>query len=732
MPKDSLDACCKVHDHCCGTPSTRSTSCNKHILSCLNEVSCKDAKCRFAQLAMQTTFRNMQNNVCGVLTTPTSAPAPTPLVVVNKYSSVDSKLSAKTKELAKKFENAFASWVVTSQGQDAIKYCQSLGISNKQDIYNGCIEDMRVTKSKSIAKESAIAAEEFLSKEAANPSKRFCVASGDPHVTNYDGALFHIQEPGIYTVARTYDGVFEIQEKMRKNGKNKPGVPSCMTGAVVHYKQMNIEVDVANFGKIRVNGQEMDLPEDFTLTFGGVKIRYGKQVIEWRGNAMQPAGVKITTPNGFSVMITGGYCGILETNVPAAFSGKMQGICGNCDGVKDFADYMDPSGAPVNVNYGANKWEMGGYNGPNSPLSKWQLSWKPRGTECYFGKDCEGGVQTRKVTPVVAPVVAPVVTPVVITSTKSTPSTVVVTGSSTSASKSTPVSTPDNNSVKVCKPEVFPKTSTSVIKKQVAEISATTTSKMNDLYSKFKKMMDDIKQKQKEQAVKDKKILTDTNIKSSSSYTQYTFALKSSQKILEQINMLNVTLRRHHDVIVKESDYLARLKVFKPKFLSSLENIKSHVGGIKSDIHSTIVEGTDKKGLLSILDDVRASTDKSAALLSKAFLDHYDKYNKQVLVDKNQYEGELKRMGFLSNDYKIFTKESTTLWKEYSDILEIAKKLKNNMKWSKNDEMSFDELMTRVARAFKNQSVKRSTKLSTPNTHCATDVLKAHVAHKRV
>jgi len=55
-----------------------------------------------------------------------------------------------------------------------------------------------------------------------------------------DGTLFHIQEPGIYTVARTPDGVFEIQEKMRKNGANKPGVPSCMTGAVVHYKQMNI------------------------------------------------------------------------------------------------------------------------------------------------------------------------------------------------------------------------------------------------------------------------------------------------------------------------------------------------------------------------------------------------------------------------------------------------------------------------------------------------------------
>jgi hypothetical protein len=198
-------------------------------------------------------------------------------------------------------------------------------------------------------------------------------------VTNYDGELFHIQEPGIYTVARTPDAVFEIQEKMRKNGAIKPGVPSCMTGAVVHYKQMNIEVDVANFGKILVNGKEVELPEDFTLTFGGVQIRYGKQVIEWKGAAMQPAGLKLITPNGFSVMISGGYCGVLETNVPTDFFGKMQGICGNADGVKSVADYADPNGAVLNVNRGAKNWEMGGYNGPDSPVSKWQLSWKPHG-----------------------------------------------------------------------------------------------------------------------------------------------------------------------------------------------------------------------------------------------------------------------------------------------------------------------------------------------------------------
>ena len=156
------------------------------------------------------------------------------------------------------------------------------------------------------------------------------------------------------------------------------------------------------------------------------------------------------------------------------------------------------------------------------------------------------------------------------------------------------------------------------------------------------------------------------------------------------------------------------------------------MSNINNDIHSTIVDGNDKKGLLSILEEVRSSTDKSASLLAKAFLDHYDKYSKQLKMDKNRYDDELKRMGFLSTTYKTSVKESTTLWKEYSDILGIANKLKTSMKFSKDDEKSFDDLISKVTRAFKQQSEKSDAKLSTPNTKCAADVLKAHIAHSRV
>jgi hypothetical protein len=255
---------------------------------------------------------------------------------------------------------------------------------------------------------------------------------------------------------------------------------------------------------------------------------------------------------------------------------------------------------------------------------------------------------------------------------------------------------------------------------------------MNELYVKFKSMMDDLKKKQHEEFNTDNKILTEANSKASNGLSRYTKIFDNSKQILQQINMLNVTLRHHHMVVAQESEYLAKLEKFKPKFLYSLDNIKAHVGGIKNDIHANIVEGDDKKGLLSILDDIRSSTDKSATLLAKAFLDHYDKYNKQLTSDTSKYDEELKRMGFLSITYNTSVKESTTLWKEYSDILDIANKLKASMKFSKDDEKSFDELIVRVSEAFKAQSAKSDAKLSTPNTQCAADVLKAHIDHKRV
>jgi hypothetical protein len=332
---------------------------------------------------------------------PTSkaSPTPTPVSVIPSASEImkarnerskSTTLSANDKKIADKRDADFNKWLLSKDGIDASNFCMSLGIHNKPSIFGGCLEDMMSTGDKQIAKDSAIMEEEFASKDkqssTASTSKRYCVAAGDPHFVNYDGEVYHLQEQGIYTLAKTTG--FEVQEKTKKNGANIPGVPSCMIGVVIKSGGVTVEIDVNNLKSVLTNGKLQDLPQDFTIKVGGVSIRYGKQVIEWHKDNAKVTALKITGLNGFSVLVVGGYCGTVEINVPKPYYGKMQGLCGNADGIKDNSDYKDPSGKILDVKRGTRNWEMSGYGGPTSPLSKWQLSWKSTGADCLFSKDC--------------------------------------------------------------------------------------------------------------------------------------------------------------------------------------------------------------------------------------------------------------------------------------------------------------------------------------------------------
>jgi hypothetical protein len=323
------------------------------------------------------------------------APSTSEIMKARNERSKSTTLSTNDKKLVAKRDADFNKWMLSKYGIDASNFCMSLGIHNKPSIFEGCLEDMMSTGDKQIAKDSAIMEEEFASKDKqslktstkTSTSKRYCVAAGDPHFVNYDGEIFHLQEPGIYTLAKTTG--FEVQEKTKKNGLNKPGVPSCMIGAVIKSGAVTVEIDVNNFKSVITNGKLQHLPKDFTIKVGGVSIRYGNQEIEWRKDSAKVTALKITGLNGFSVLVAGGYCGTVEINAPEPYYGKMQGLCGNADGIKDNSDYKEPSGEILDVKRGANKWEMSGYEGPTSPLSKWQLSWKSTGTDCLFSKDCE-------------------------------------------------------------------------------------------------------------------------------------------------------------------------------------------------------------------------------------------------------------------------------------------------------------------------------------------------------
>jgi len=75
-PKDALDSCCRVHDQCCGTATSRGVSCNQQILTCLNQVRCANSECKRAQDLMKVTFFGLRNRVCGDILSSTQPAAP--------------------------------------------------------------------------------------------------------------------------------------------------------------------------------------------------------------------------------------------------------------------------------------------------------------------------------------------------------------------------------------------------------------------------------------------------------------------------------------------------------------------------------------------------------------------------------------------------------------------------------------------------------------------------------
>jgi hypothetical protein len=294
--------------------------------------------------------------------------------------------------LVRKVETEFNSWLKTDKGKQAVVDCAEF--QNRPDIFQGCLEDIKVTGNKALARQGAIAEEEFRSKSKVSTSKKYCVASGDPHFTNYDGDYFHLQEKGIVTLLRSDDLI--VQEKMRKgwptpNDGDQPGVPSCLTDVAIRYKDtLTIEISAGNYKQAIINGISTPLEEEFTTKVGGVDIRYGNQGLEWRADSYKTKGVKFSFPNGFGLLVSGGYCGVVEINVPADRFGRVSGICGNADGKKDGKDFADPSGNVMNVNYGGRNWQESGNYGPDSPLSEWEITWMPRGGfgECIFNSGC--------------------------------------------------------------------------------------------------------------------------------------------------------------------------------------------------------------------------------------------------------------------------------------------------------------------------------------------------------
>jgi len=590
----------------------------------------------------------------------------------------------------------------TAAGKQAEKDCSEF--NNRPDVYQGCLEDIKVTGSVALARQGALAEEEFRSKSKVSTSKKFCVASGDPHFTNYDGDFFHLQEKGIFTLMRA-DGI-EIQEKVRKNGADKPGVPCCIVGLAIRYQNaLTLEIDVENYKTIIVNGVKTTLEPDFTMKIGGVDVRYGKQSVEWRAESYKTNGIKFGFPNGFGVMVFGGYCGVVEVNAPAEYFGKVYGLCGNADGKRDANDFMSPEGSVMNVNYGQRKWEMSGYNGPTSALSKWQLAWFPKGNDCFFQSGCPAGpkpvvtatstkasVISPKVSPV--PVTAPVTNPT--SSTQAVSSALSKSSKSSKSSKASKSSKSSNATVPL----------EQVIRKEIVDSIPETNHKLTTLKEKLVSIMTEMERSDKKLELESQanynKVDDDIRVER----LRIAASHKTISSLYTEITKLNTTIQVHYRTLISDTDYIKSLDEMRPGFMKSLDELTSHIDAIKTVVNNRIINDEYKDEMLHHLTSIRFNAHNISGYVATAFINHYNKFKARIQAESVEYTARLKKLSELSTEYQLQQKKMTELEGERSRLEAILVKLKVTLTTSQTSQTEFEAMFKEILALFDKNTKK--------------------------
>jgi hypothetical protein len=647
--------------------------------------------------------------------------------LVTKPTTLDlikSRANTKNNNLVTKIASDFNDWLKTDQGNQAVLDCTEF--QNRPEIYQGCLEDIKMTGNKELARQGALAEEEFRSKSKVSTSKKFCVASGDPHFTNYDGAYFHLQEKGILTLVKTDDLV--IQEKVRKNGADKVGVPCCLTDLAIRYKNLvTIEVSAENMKKAYFNGKAVDLKQDFTYKLGGVDVRYGLQKIEWRSDAYKTHGIKFSFPNGFGLMVTGGYCGVVEINVPQNYFGKVCGLCGNADGKKDKNDFSNPAGQVMDVKYGTKKWEMSGYNGPTSPLSKWEISWMPVGSDCIFMTGCPQG-------------------PNVATRSVNTQAKVDVSKPEAKSQVTKPAAKVD-----VTKPEAKSQVTKPAAKSQVTKSAAKVNVTKPDLNSMYehanftsmkvemldnlvKGLFDNLVRENNQQVIGLNKSLDQTKSTMSQFKENYLMSLKKLNDLKSKISNLNQTIQTHYKQMYLDSKYLEKLEMIKPSFLASLSHANGKLFEVEKLIHDHIVKSDDKNQMVALIKDIRNTTYYSTNDLSRQFLEHYEKYKKLFKSVSTDYSNENTKLKEFLKLYDTDVKQNYVLYKEYKRIVRIVKELEQSILVSDEESALFHELASSIGRilARKPCAKPENVKFTVNDKQCATELLKSYIDNNLV
>jgi hypothetical protein len=255
-----------------------------------------------------------------------------------------------------------------------------------------------------------------------------------------------------------------------------------------------------------------------------------------------------------------------------------------------------------------------------------------------------------------------------------------------------------------------------------------TNLKLKELEEQISKILKESELKQLEEVKLNKNNYKSANLTLTNVLSKESNIMLKITILHKSIIELNRSLSLHYKQMFDETEYLNKLTLLKPRFLGTITKVNQQLELVKGYITGTIVEGIDKENMLSLLFKLQNTTKYATGDLSKAFLEHYEKYKNQIKRNDNVYEQELHKLQEYIKTYTLYKSEEMDVLNEYKRVLNIVNKLKTTYKLSLDDANLFNELVFRILSLLKNNNCNAKTFISPEfDSNCATTLLQSHV-----
>ena len=258
------------------------------------------------------------------------------------------------------------------------------------------------------------------------------------------------------------------------------------------------------------------------------------------------------------------------------------------------------------------------------------------------------------------------------------------------------------------------------------------TGKLEIINEKIDKILDEAKNKEVLELRQILNSIDSSTYEVDEVYKKYLATVDSVKLIKDKIEQLNATIRKHYEQMKVDSENLRIFQLIKPAYFKTLEEYNRQMMIVNLTITSNIVDKNIRNLFMNAINIANEHTQNSTGILSKAFLEHYERYKSLLKKDELVYDEDLKELKSITKVYDVEVDHEQKFNREYRMALEMLNRLKSTYATSKAESEYFDGIVKIVKKLFRNKNQMKSFIKGSADGKCATTIMKTHLANNMI